>query len=114
MGLENNKNTLWKCLFERSHQSGEKKCASFRFSPKSLAKKCHNFHREKIIMQQNINLCPSGIFQNSSINFYRPVYERKKVHMRSSIRDKLLLISFVLIVHQRQALASADIFETTD
>ena len=34
--------------------------------------------------------------------------------MRSSIRDKLLLISFVLIMHQRQALASADIFETTD
>jgi hypothetical protein len=24
MGLENNKNTLWKCLFEKSHQSGEK------------------------------------------------------------------------------------------
>jgi len=62
--------------------------------------------REKIIMQQNINLCPSRIFQNSSINFYRSVYERKGVYAYSSIR----LISFVLIVHQRQALASADIF----
>ena len=62
--------------------------------------------REKIIMQQNINLCPSRIFQNSSINFYRSVYERKGVYAYSSIR----LISFVLIVHRRQALASADIF----
>ena len=36
--------------------------------------------REKIIMQQNINLCPSRIFQNSSINLYRSVYERKGVY----------------------------------
>jgi len=30
-----------------SHQSGEKKSVSFRFSPKSLAKKWHNFQQGK-------------------------------------------------------------------
>jgi len=30
-----------------SHQSGEKKSVSFRFSPKLLAKKCHNFQQGK-------------------------------------------------------------------
>jgi hypothetical protein len=40
----------------------------------------------------------------------------KKVYMRNRIRDKLFSLSFlscVLTVHQRQALACADIFETT-
>jgi hypothetical protein len=41
---------------------------------------------------------------------------REKVYVHSSIRDKLLslLFSFVLIANQRQALPSADIFETND